>query len=144
MDVFNHPESAMQFSSFGPGASNLFQSSSSMHHSKSTTLESEDESVSVSSAGSIDDGMSPTKSGAGEVIDALTGAVKSTGTGPKQLSADELDRVISLTLSETETIWLLEIPSSSVNIDSNEAPSVRAANARYTEVFCPAPDSCRR
>jgi hypothetical protein len=136
MDVFNHPESAMQFSAFGPGPSNLFQSSSSMQQSKSTTLDqSDDSSTAVSSASSMDDGIAAPKSAA-EMLDIMNNAGKAApvAVATRQLTDEELDRQVTLVLSETETIWLLDVPSSSVNLDSNEAPAVRAANARYTEV----------
>ena len=41
---------------------------------------------------------------------------------------------MELTLEETETIWLLDIPGTSVSEESDIAQSVKDANLRYAEV----------
>ena len=40
---------------------------------------------------------------------------------------------VDVLLSETETIWLLDIPSTAVGLDSEEAKSVQERNEKYEE-----------
>ena len=40
---------------------------------------------------------------------------------------------VDVLLSETETIWLLDIPSTAVGLDSEEAKSVQERNDKYEE-----------
>jgi len=47
----------------------------------------------------------------------------------------ELDREVEFVLSETETIWLLDMPSVSVLGDSEEATIVLQRNRLYQEVL---------
>ena len=44
------------------------------------------------------------------------------------------EQPVHIMLTETETIWLLDIPSKAVSSESDEAVDVKAANARYKEV----------
>ncbi len=52
----------------------------------------------------------------------------------EELTEEDLDNIIDIELSETETIWLLDLPSICVSHDSDEAPAVRDQNDRYQEV----------
>lgn len=50
------------------------------------------------------------------------------------LTEKDLDTVVDLTLEETDTIWMLDIPTVCVATDSEEAQSVMERNDRYREV----------
>lgn len=43
----------------------------------------------------------------------------------EQVSEDVMDRVVDCYLTETETIWLLDIPTVSLSVDSEDAEAVR-------------------
>ncbi len=51
------------------------------------------------------------------------------------LTEAQLDELVTLELSETETIWLLDIPSTCVAMDSPAAANVQTANAAYDELL---------
>ncbi|XP_028413051.1 WD repeat-containing protein 78-like isoform X2 [Dendronephthya gigantea] len=53
----------------------------------------------------------------------------------EDLTELDLDKVINLTLEETDTIWLLDIPGTSVSEESDIAQSVKDANSRYSEAL---------
>ncbi len=53
---------------------------------------------------------------------------------PSQLSDAEMNKLISITLQETETVWLFSFPSITVGMDPGEEALVKAANARFAEV----------
>lgn len=53
---------------------------------------------------------------------------------PEQLDTDDLEKEVEIVLSETETIWMLEIPGSCVALDSDEAETVKRNNETYAEV----------
>ena len=53
---------------------------------------------------------------------------------PEQLNDSDLDQVISINLIETETIFLLDLPSICVFAESDEATRVREQNEKYHEV----------
>ena len=52
----------------------------------------------------------------------------------EDLTEEDLDNIIDIELSETETMWLLDLPSICVSHDSDEAPAVRDQNDRYQQV----------
>ena len=52
----------------------------------------------------------------------------------EQLTEEDLDKIHDINLSETETLWLLDMPGICVSLESEEAPSVREQNTRYQEV----------
>ena len=54
------------------------------------------------------------------------------------VSAEELDKTITIELKETNTMFLLDMPGICVASDSDEAVLVRDQNERYREV-CAAP-----
>ena len=56
------------------------------------------------------------------------------------LTEDDLGKVVNLTLTETETIWLLDMPGTSVSNESEEAPKVKKRNEEYQEVREHPPD----
>lgn len=43
----------------------------------------------------------------------------------EQVREDVMDRVVDCYLTETETIWLLDIPTVSLSVDSEDAEAVR-------------------
>ena len=53
---------------------------------------------------------------------------------PKALTEEDLDREVEITLSETDTIWMLDIPSTIVALDADDAEDVKMKNDRYQEV----------
>ena len=53
----------------------------------------------------------------------------------EDLTEEDLEKQISIDLSETDTIWLLDMPGVCVSLESEEAVSIREENARYTEVW---------
>lgn len=52
----------------------------------------------------------------------------------KHWTEAELSAPVSIMLSETDTIWLLEIPGVAIAGDSPDEPAVRAANERYKQL----------
>ena len=52
----------------------------------------------------------------------------------EELTDRDLSKVIEIDLSETDTIWLLDMSGVCVAADSDEAPMVREQNDRYNEV----------
>ena len=52
----------------------------------------------------------------------------------EELTEEDLEKIVDVNLSETETIWLLDMPGICVSLESEEAPSVREQNTRYQEV----------
>ncbi|XP_076441248.1 dynein axonemal intermediate chain 4-like [Babylonia areolata] len=47
---------------------------------------------------------------------------------------EDLDKLVDLTLEETDTIWMLDIPTVCVAGDSEEAPAIREINQKYAEL----------
>lgn len=43
----------------------------------------------------------------------------------EQVREDVMDRVVDCYLTETETIWLLDIPTVSLSVDSEDAEAAR-------------------
>ncbi|XP_042564879.1 dynein axonemal intermediate chain 4 [Clupea harengus] len=52
----------------------------------------------------------------------------------EQIREDMLDEVVDQYLTESDTIWLLDMPAVSVSVDSEEAEAVRQRNMTYTEL----------
>ncbi|XP_050403296.1 dynein axonemal intermediate chain 4 isoform X1 [Patella vulgata] len=53
----------------------------------------------------------------------------------KEIVTDsDLEKTVDLNLSETETIWLLDMPDICVFTESEEAPSIRTRNEKYLEL----------
>ena len=52
----------------------------------------------------------------------------------EDLTDSDLEKLISIDLIETETMWLLDMPGVCVANDSEEAPLIQEQNARYREV----------
>lgn len=50
------------------------------------------------------------------------------------LTEDDLDKVVNLTLTETETIWLLDMPGTSVSNEAEEAAKIKKRNEEYQEL----------
>ncbi|XP_066521592.1 dynein axonemal intermediate chain 4 [Hoplias malabaricus] len=52
----------------------------------------------------------------------------------EQIKEHMLDNVVDIYLTETETMWLLDIPAVCVSLDSDEAEAVKKRNSAYTEL----------
>ena len=52
----------------------------------------------------------------------------------EELSSSDLAKVIEINLTETDTIWLLDMSGVCVSAESDEATLVKEQNDRYTEV----------
>ncbi|MBN3316104.1 WDR78 protein, partial [Atractosteus spatula] len=52
----------------------------------------------------------------------------------EQLTEEVLSSIVDRCLTETETIWLLDMPSVMVSLDSEEAETIKEKNSRYEEV----------
>ncbi|XP_062586198.1 dynein axonemal intermediate chain 4-like isoform X3 [Saccostrea cucullata] len=50
------------------------------------------------------------------------------------LTDADLEKIVDLTLTETETIWLLDMPGTSVSTESEEAAGVKKRNEEYLEL----------
>ncbi|XP_063283285.1 dynein axonemal intermediate chain 4 [Pelobates fuscus] len=53
---------------------------------------------------------------------------------PEQLGEEELNKMVDIELTETDTLWLFDMPPMLVATDSEEAESVRLRNQTYTEL----------
>lgn len=52
----------------------------------------------------------------------------------EQIREDMLDEVVDQYLTESDTIWLLDMPAVSVSVDSEEAEAVRLAFTQLAEL----------
>ncbi|XP_053395238.1 dynein axonemal intermediate chain 4-like isoform X2 [Mercenaria mercenaria] len=52
----------------------------------------------------------------------------------EDLQEEDLEKIVDLTLTETETIWLLDMPGVCVSTESDEADSVRKKNEAYQDL----------
>lgn len=52
----------------------------------------------------------------------------------EDLTEEDLEKIVDIDLTETETIWLLDMPGVCVSLESEEAATVREQNARYSEL----------
>lgn len=50
------------------------------------------------------------------------------------LTGADLEKTVDLMLEETETLWMLDLPSVCVAADSEEALDVHQKNSQYLEV----------
>lgn len=50
------------------------------------------------------------------------------------LAEGDLEKIIDIMLQETETIWLLDLPTVCVATDSEEAPAIQETNQKYKEL----------
>ena len=51
------------------------------------------------------------------------------------LTEEDLEKIVDIKLSETETIWLLDMPGVCVSLESKEAEEVKEKNHQYQEVY---------
>ena len=51
------------------------------------------------------------------------------------LGEDDLEKTVDLTLTETETIWLLDMPTILLSNETEEAKIVKDKNEKYQQVF---------
>ncbi|KAI9143368.1 WD40-repeat-containing domain protein [Paraphysoderma sedebokerense] len=137
MDFFTSVESqtstGMGSSMFGKSFGSVNQNSSRMSNS-SMTERSQDDNSSVSSIGSVDDGGdSPARDSPSKLLAEITPSHLPSlkPTAPKEITEAELSRIIKIMLSETETMWLLDLPGTYVSPDSTDYAAVSEANARY-------------
>lgn len=54
--------------------------------------------------------------------------------GPPIRTEADLERACTITLAESDTIWLLDLPSSCVALDTEEAEDVQTSRKLYEEV----------
>ncbi|XP_066547950.1 dynein axonemal intermediate chain 4 isoform X2 [Amia ocellicauda] len=52
----------------------------------------------------------------------------------EQITEDMLDDVVDRYLTETETLWLLDMPAVTVSVNSEEAAAIKERNDRYAEL----------
>ena len=52
----------------------------------------------------------------------------------EDLTEEDLEKIVTFNLTETETIWLLDMPGICVSTESEEAAVVHEKNERYQEV----------
>ncbi|KAK2155931.1 hypothetical protein LSH36_226g00003 [Paralvinella palmiformis] len=52
----------------------------------------------------------------------------------EDLMEEDLEKTVDIDLTETETIWLLDMPGVCVSLESEEAAAIREQNARYSEL----------
>ena len=52
----------------------------------------------------------------------------------EQLSESDLEKIVDITLTETETIWMIEIPGIVVSSEDANAQEISEKNSRYKEV----------
>ncbi|KAL7752342.1 hypothetical protein RI367_002388 [Sorochytrium milnesiophthora] len=53
----------------------------------------------------------------------------------RELSEAELNKLLHVTLSETDTVWLLDLPGTYVSADAPEATAVQEANSKYKQLL---------
>ena len=52
----------------------------------------------------------------------------------EDLTEDDLEKTVTFNLTETETIWLLDMPGVCISTESEEAAVVHQNNERYQDV----------
>ena len=52
----------------------------------------------------------------------------------EDLKEGDLEKIVDITLEETDTIWMLDIPTVCVAVDGEEADYIRQNNEKYKEV----------
>lgn len=50
------------------------------------------------------------------------------------LADDDLEKIVDLTLTETETIWLLDMPTVCVSNEADDASAIKEKNEKYEQV----------
>lgn len=132
MDAFSNLESALQISGL---ATSRHMSRRSSQNPLGTDI-TEDDHSSTNSVGSVDE--DDNTSFMGGSLNFLKGGkskkkdqVEAPTAAPPE---DDPDELLTIELTETETIWLLEIPSLAVGLDPAEETLVRTSNARYNQV----------
>lgn len=53
----------------------------------------------------------------------------------EELNENDLEKIVDIQLTETDTIWLLDLTGVCVSNESDESALVREQNARYHEVY---------
>ncbi len=138
MDAYSNLDSALQFSGLGSTMTKSAARSSNTQSQLGT--EGEDDHASVTSAGSLDEDDGVFGTGSSMVLGSMGSRSKKTKSGAEstdqenQMREDQLNQMVTLTLTETETIWLLDLPSVCVGANAEDEAAVKAANARYQEV----------
>ncbi|XP_074454526.1 dynein axonemal intermediate chain 4 [Larus michahellis] len=59
------------------------------------------------------------------------------------LTKDDLDRSVDIYLTETETIWILDMPSVAVSVESEDAGRIQERNRIYADICKNRPDNDR-
>ncbi|KAI9217661.1 hypothetical protein BC828DRAFT_417933 [Blastocladiella britannica] len=134
-----------QFSSvnFGKSFASFSTAGGSRMSASATDDRSEDETASVTSERSVDDdddrpynvGVQRGKRSGGHESAPAGGATSLGGTSGSGGEESDLNRVLGISLCESETITLLDLPAVTVGPDDAELDAVEAMNARYSEVL---------
>ncbi|KAJ8376223.1 hypothetical protein SKAU_G00068030 [Synaphobranchus kaupii] len=119
-DFFSTTYQTTNASSAGPFTKSVFGSSTMSRSSQSTMGSLSDETDDPSSKRYISNSLSDVQVRREEV--------------KEQIREDMLDDVVARYLSETDTIWLLDLPGVSVSVESEEAETVKEKNKEYTEL----------
>ncbi|KAJ8279085.1 hypothetical protein COCON_G00061510 [Conger conger] len=119
-DFFSITYQTTNASSAGPFTKSVFGSSTMSRSSQSTMGSLSDETEDPSSKRYISNSLSDVQVRREEV--------------KEQIREDMLDDVVDRHLSETDTIWLLDLPGISVSVESEEAATVTEKNKEYTEL----------
>ncbi|KAJ8392581.1 hypothetical protein AAFF_G00074590 [Aldrovandia affinis] len=119
-DFFSTTYQTTNASSAGPFTRSVFESSTMSRSSQSTMGSMSDETDCPSSKRDISNSLSDVQVRREEV--------------KEQIREDMLDDVVDQYLSETDTIWLLDLPCVSVSVESEEAATVKERNSAYTEL----------
>ena len=133
IEAYSNLESALQFSGLSGTSRRLSQRSSQANNPHMS--EAEEEQGSLSSTGSVDEEESNSYlSGSLNFLKTGTKKKKQLERSTMAIAQSDTNELIKITLSETDTIWLLDIPSVCVGMDPIDESAVRAANARYNQV----------
>lgn len=89
-----------------------------------------------SSPESVSEDLHEPSSGYHEKFATSLGDIQSHPTfAREEITVADLDKMVHLTLSETETIWLLDFPGTCVAEDSEIAEGIKDKNQRYEELL---------
>lgn len=89
-----------------------------------------------SSPESVSDDLAEPSSGYRDKFATSLGDIQTRPTFVREeLTEADLDKMVHLTLSETETIWMLDFPGTCVAEDNEIAESVKEKNQRYEELL---------
>ncbi|PIK46217.1 putative WD repeat-containing protein 78 [Apostichopus japonicus] len=77
--------------------------------------------------------------GVTNIVSGLADVQRKHAEVREELSEADLDKIVDITLTESEMIWLLDITGTCASQETDEAEAIRAKNQKYTEL-CKARD----